>query len=101
MARAESVLDLLVVARTRVGVLDEDADGRARGLAFEHTGQDAHDVAFLALADELRGAGAAAIHVALQVGFSERQAGRTAIDYAAQRRAMAFAESGDGEQATD
>src|SRR6187402_277387 len=38
----EAILDLLVVARARIGVLDEDADGRARGLALEHAREDAH-----------------------------------------------------------
>jgi hypothetical protein len=33
MPRAETILDFLVVARSRVGVLNEDADGRAGGLA--------------------------------------------------------------------
>ena len=40
VAGTEAILDLLVVARARVGVLDQDADGRARGPAFEHAGQD-------------------------------------------------------------
>ena len=64
VARAEAVLDLVVVARARVGVLDQQADRRAGGDALEHAGEDAHRVAFLALADELRGAGAAAVDVA-------------------------------------
>src|SRR5579862_8436623 len=52
---AETVLDLVVVARARVSVLDEDADRRAGGSSLEHTRQDTHLITFAPLADEVRG----------------------------------------------
>ena len=69
--------------------------------AFENARKNLHLVAFLALADELRSAGAAAIDVALQVGFAQFEPRRTAIDDAAERRPVAFAKGGDREQSAD
>src|SRR5690349_24673809 len=101
VAGTEPILDLFVVARTRVRVLDENADRGPGGLPLEHTRQDAHLVAFLALAHELRGAGATAVHVTLQIGFADFEPWRTTIDDAAQRGAVALAKRGHGEQTTD
>src|SRR5207237_5199931 len=39
---AEAVLDLVIVPRARVGVLDQDADRRAGRVSFEHAREDAH-----------------------------------------------------------
>ena len=48
--------------------------------------------------DEFRLAGAAAVEIGLDVGFGERDARRAAIDHAAERRPVAFAEGRDAEQ---
>ncbi len=101
MARSKAVFDLFVVARTLIRVLDQDADGRAGCLAFEHAGEDAHRIRLLALAHEVRGAGAATIHVPLQIGFGQLEPRRTAVDDAAERRPVAFAEGRDGEELAD
>src|SRR5205085_1682468 len=77
---AEAVLDLVVVPRARVGVLDQDADRRAGRVPFEHAREDAHLIGLAPLADEMRGAGAAAIDVLLQVRLTQREARRTAVD---------------------
>src|SRR4051812_14826055 len=98
MTRPEPILDLLVVTRTRIGVFDEEADGGAGAPSFEHSRQDPDDVALLSLADELRRAGAPAIHVRLQVGFAQLEARRTSVDDAAERRSMALAEGRHREQ---
>ncbi len=95
------VLDLLVVARTRVGVLDEDADGRAGGAALEHTGEDLHRVGFVALTDELRRAGAAPVDVALQIGLAQLESRRAAVDDATQRGSVTLAEGRHREQSAD
>ncbi len=50
-------------------------------------------IAFLALAGELGGAGAAPVDVGLQVGFAQRQTRRAAIDHTAQCRPMALAKA--------
>src|SRR5262249_57527942 len=98
---AEAILDLLVVTRARVGVLDEDADRSAGSVPFEHAREDAHLVGLAALADEVRGAGAAAIDILLQVRLTERQPGRAAIDDAPHGRPMALTEGGDRHELTD
>src|SRR5580704_9507343 len=101
MPGAEAVLDLLVVARPRVGVLDHEPDGRAGGASFEHAGEDAHLVALAALADEVRGAGAPAVDVLLQVRLAQLEPRRTAVDDAPERRAVTLAEGGDREELAD
>ena len=101
VARAEAILELLVVARARIGVLDQQADRRAGGAPFEHAREDAHRIALATLADEVRSAGAAPIDIALQIRLAERQPRRTAVDDAAERRAVAFAKAGDREQPAD
>src|SRR5262249_46308852 len=95
MAGTELVLEGLVVLRLGVGVLDQEADGRAGGPALEHAGEDLHRVRLVALRGVARGAGAAAVHVALDVGLRELHSRRAAVHDAAQRRSMALAERGD------
>ena len=72
--------------------------GGAGGLAFEHAGKNLDFVAFAALAHELRSAGAAAIHIGLQICLVELKARWTAVDDAAERRTVALAKGGHGEQ---
>src|SRR5690606_7560371 len=79
VAGAGTVLDLLVVARALVGVLVEPAYGRVGGHALDLAGEDAHLVRFLALASEMRGAGAAPPDVGHQLRLADGQPGRTAI----------------------
>ena len=67
----KAVLDALVIARTRIGVLDQQSDRRTRTTAFEHAGQNAHRVALASLTDELRGARAAPIDILLQIRLLE------------------------------
>ena len=95
---AESVLDLLVVAGARVGILDEDADRRAGRAAFEHPRENSHLIALATLTHEMRRPRAPAVHVDLQVRFGKRQTRRAAVDDAAHRRAVALAESRDRKQ---
>ena len=101
MARAEAVLDLVVVARARVGVLDQQPDRGTGGASLEHAGEDAHHIGFLALADELRGAGATAVDVAREIGLGEFEPGRTTVHHAADRRTVALAEGRHLEKSTD
>ena len=95
---AEAVEDIVVVLGALVGVLDQKADRRTGGTAFENAGQDPDPVFFTALRRMPRLAGLAAIQVALQVRFRKRQSGRTTVDNAGIRRAVAFAAGGDSEQ---
>src|SRR6185437_2487898 len=75
----EAVLDLLVIARTRVGILDQEADRRAGGLSVEDTREDADLVAFTALADELRSARAASVDILLDVLLRQRKSRWAAV----------------------
>ncbi len=92
MPGPEAILDLLVIARARIGVLDQQANGRAGGATFEHPGDEAHRILLATLADKLRRPGAPPVHIALQVSLGQFQSRRTAVNNAAEGRAMAFAQ---------
>src|SRR5690606_37987930 len=66
-------------------------NGRTGGHALKNTGEDLDDVVLAALRGEARGAGFAAIKVALQVFCRQRQARRAAVDHGTQRRPVALA----------
>src|SRR5205085_739158 len=90
--------DLRVVLAALVDVADQQRDGRAGGLALVHAGEDLHQVVLAALRDVARRSGLAAIEVGLDVGFAEVHPRRAAIDHAADRGTVRFAEGGDGEE---
>ncbi len=98
VAGAEGVQQVAVILAALVGVLDQQRDRRAGGQAFVDARQDLHPVGFLALRDVAAGAGATAVELGLDVGFGQRQAGRAAVDDAADRRAVALAEIGDAKE---
>ena len=68
------------------------------GRARKDAGQDADLVGLAALGHEARLAGAAAVEPGLDVGLGQRDAGRAAIDDAADGRAVALAPGGDAEE---
>src|ERR1019366_7871206 len=94
---AKPVLDLVVVARALILILDHEADRRAGGAAFEDARQDAHRVGFAPLSGEWRSAWAAPLHIRLQIRLAQGEPRRTAVDHAAQCRAVTFAEARDRE----
>src|SRR5205807_7341578 len=98
---AELVVDVRVVARALVDVVDVQRDRRAGGDALEHAGQDADGVGFLALGDETRLARPALFHPHLDVGLGERNTRRRAVDHAADRRSVAFAPAGEPEEGAE
>ena len=98
VAGAEGVGDIAVILAALVFVADEQRDGCAGGLAFEHAGQYLHRVRFAALRDVARGAGFAAVEVMLDVGLAQLHSRRATVDDAADGRAVRFAERGDGEE---
>ena len=63
----KAIRELVVIARTRVGVLDQHTNRRTGGAALEDPRQDPHLIAFAALTDEMRSARAPPIDVALQI----------------------------------
>ena len=67
-------------------------------LVLKDAGKDAHPVGLLALGHIFRLAGFAPVEIALDIGFGQRDARRTAIDHAADRRPMALAKGRDAKQ---
>ena len=103
MAGAELVLDVGVVLAALVDVVDEERDRRAgghlaAGIVGEHAGQDAHGVGLAALRGEARLAGPALVQEHLNFLGRQGDAGRAAVDHAADRRPMALAPGGDAKQ---
>ena len=104
MAGAKLVADVGIVLRALVGVVDQERDRGAGGhragqaLVDEGAGQDADAVILAALGGEARLAGAPAIEPGLDIGLGQRDAGRAAIDDAADGGPMALAEGGDPEE---
>ncbi len=101
MPRPEPILDLLVIARALILVLDQESDRRARGPALEYAGQDADRVGLLALTGVLRRSGAAPLHVGLKIRLGEREAGRASVHDAPERRPVALAETRHREDSSE
>ena len=101
MGRPEGILDVGVILRTLVGVVDQQADGGSRGAPVEYAGQDAHLVGLAPLGGKPRGARFAPVQIALQVTGGQLQAGRAAVDDASQGGAVTLAKAGDCEQFAD
>ena len=80
VARAVLGLDLAVVLRTLVPVLDQKGDRRAGRLALEHAGQDAALVRFVPLRRQSRLTRPAAVEVRLQIGLRQLETGRNAVE---------------------
>jgi len=97
VAGTEAVLDVTVILRPLVDILDQQPDRSARGQALEHAGEDAYLVRLAALGGVARLPGAAPVKVALQILLAQRKTRRAAVDNGSQRLAMALAESGDDE----
>ncbi|EWS63767.1 hypothetical protein Y695_02996 [Hydrogenophaga sp. T4] len=76
MTGAEGLQDVAVVLAALVGVADQQGDRRAGGLALVHATEDFHRVGLVALGDEFRRAGAAAVQIGLDVGLGQGHAGR-------------------------
>jgi hypothetical protein len=92
--------DLRVVLAALVLVAHEERDRRSRRATFEHAAQDLDAVLLAALRDVPRRAGLPAVEVGLDVGFRQRHSRRATVHHAADRRAVGFAEGGDGEEGT-
>jgi hypothetical protein len=100
VARPVLVLDLRVILAALVLVAEEDADGRAIGLALKHAGPDLRHIFFLSLRHQLGLAWPASAKVRAKIIHGERQSRRAAIDDAQVTRPMADASRGHAEQFT-
>src|SRR5690606_8890504 len=101
MAGAEGIGNVAVVLAARIGVADQQPDGRAGGHAFEHAREDLHRVGLAALGDMARSARAAPVEFGLDVGLGQRHSRRAAVNHGADGRAVRFAEIGDTKQGTE
>jgi hypothetical protein len=91
VSRAKAILDFLVVTRTLIFVLDQQANGRTGCFPFEYPRKELHFIGFMTLTRMARRSGASALNIDLYVLFTERHPGRATIDDCAQRRAVALA----------
>ena len=98
VAGSERVRDIRVVPAPLVLVADQERDRRPGRAPLEHAGQDLDRVRLASLRDVARRARTATVEVALDVVLAEREAGRTAVDDAADRGSVRFAERRDAEQ---
>jgi hypothetical protein len=107
VAGAVFVLDVGIILRALVDILDHQHDRRAgsdllaAGLVGKHARHDLNRVRLLALGGEARLARPALVEILLDVGDLERDARRAAVDHAADRRPVAFAEAGETEEVTE
>jgi len=81
-----------------IHVLDEQTDRRAGRPPFEHAGENAHAVRFLALAGVPRGSGAPPLELDLNVLFRQLKPRRATVDDRAERGPMALAEGRDSKE---
>ncbi len=95
---AELLRDLAVVLATLVGVLNQQRDRCARGLAFIHAAENLHSVGFVALGDVTARTRPTAVQIPLNIGFAERHARRAPINHAPDRRPMRLAKVGNCEK---
>ena len=103
MARPELVLDVGVVLAALIDIVDEQADGGARGhllagLVGKHARHQAHRIGLAALGGETRLPRPALVEEHLNVLGRQRDTGRAAIDNAADRWTVAFTPGGDPKQ---
>src|SRR3954470_21769053 len=97
MAGPVFVLDVGIILRALVDIVDDEADRRSSrdlraALVGKHARQDAHRVRLLPLRGEARLTGATLVEKWLDIGLAERDARRHAVDHAADRWPMALAE---------
>ena len=98
MTGPELLGDPVVVLAARVGVADQQGDRRAGRAAFVDAAQDLDGIGLVPLRRVARAAGGAALEILREVVFGDRDSRRTAVDDAADRRPVRFAEGGDAEQ---
>ena len=98
VARTEQIFDRAVILRTLIGVLNQQTDTGPGGNAFEDAGEDFDLIRLATLRGVTRGTRATTIEVVLQVGFGQRDARRHAVNDAAQRQTVRFAEGSDAKE---
>jgi hypothetical protein len=98
------VLDFGIVLGALVDIVDDERNRRpGRHLLTgrfidEHAGEDFHLVRLAPLRSEARLARPPFVEIGLDVGLSQRDAGRAAVDHTTDRDPVAFAEGRDPEK---
>ena len=92
VARAELLGNAAVVLAARVGVADQQRDGRPGSQPQIDASEDFHRIVLMALRGVPGLAGGAARQIGAELLGRNGDARRTAVDYAADGRTMAFAE---------
>jgi hypothetical protein len=101
MPRPIRVTDIGIVLRALIDIVDQQPDRRAGGdlrahqLVLKHTRQDPNLVGLRPLGGEARLSRPALVEIRLDVGLGQRDAGRAAVDHAADRRPVALAKGRD------
>jgi len=107
VAGTKLVLDIGIVLGALIGVLDQERDRRAGGHLHpgvgmrHHAGENLDRIRLLALGGEARLPGTAAVEIVLDFGLGQRQQRRAAVDHAADRNPVAFAEGRDPKQVAE
>ena len=97
MRGTEEAAHVLVVLRVLVVVAHDEPDGAACGFAFEDAAEQFHLVGFVARRGDVALSGAPTVELGLNEVQVDVDAGRHAVDDAANGRAMALAEGGQPE----
>ena len=97
MAWAEGLGDVAVVLAALILVTDQESDRGAGRLAFKNAGENFDRIRLAALRDVARGSRLATIELGLDVGLADFESRRTAINHAADRRTVRFAEGSNRE----
>ncbi len=101
MPGTECLHDLGIIPGALVLVVDDETDGGAGGATFEDTGEDLHGVGFAPLGGMTTLPRLAPIQILLQIGLTEFEPGRAAVDDTADGRPVALAETGHRKKPTD
>src|SRR5438046_3103418 len=107
VAGAVFVLDVGIVLRARVDIVDHEPDRRsgrhlrADQLVGKNAREDAHLVRLLPLSREARLSRPALVEIRLDVGLAERNTRRRPVDHAADRDPVAFAKGRDPKQVAE
>ena len=100
VARTEGVDQIAIVTATLVFIPDEKCDGSSRGSPLKHAGENFHGIGFLSLRNVAGCSGFTPVKILLNIFYREGQPGRAPIDHTADRRPVALAKRGDGEDST-
>src|SRR5690606_42034048 len=101
VSTAKLFLNLGVILAAMIRVRNDQANRRTGGFALDHSRQNAHFISFKTLSRVPGGAGFPTVQIGLYIGLGQLQPRRTAVNDAAQSRAVAFTKGGYGKQLSE